>query len=319
MIISLEESGEVTYPDLFPAMHSDFILHKDLVGGSPGGWRFWYSLPLTNSHSTSKIARRIRHIIEPTRWEAEAFICVAVPWEKEKNYLQGVEYLEGGKILDWNGLLPVKVRGVQIRCRSVFSPTGWVSRGLSGLEIGRAWDIPAKLLPGCAELGPDWPFTREAPVKVVMWAGNRKWTASLQVREPIPVGGRNNENLVLGDGGEDPELPLAYQKAEKVDDVCVPVHLWDDKVWALTHDEIARREFETKFGRCPLEPMRQFLLRRWSRSLCVSLIRYLRKAFRLRWWKNPAGKADVEAGRECVWRSMEADWWSWPAGTRIYF
>jgi len=74
-----------------------------------------------------------------------------------------------------------------------------------------------------------------------MWAGNRKWTASLQVREPIPVGGRNNENLVLGDGGEDPELPLAYQKAEKVDDVCVPVHLWDDKVWALTHDEIARR------------------------------------------------------------------------------
>lgn len=256
---------------------------------SPGGWRFWYSLPLTNSHSTSKIARRIRHIIEPTRWEAEADICVAVPWEKEKNYLQGVEYLEGGKILDWNGLLPVKVRGVQIRCRSVFSPTGWVSRGLSGLEIGRAWDIPAKLLPGCAELGPDWPFTREAPVKVVMWAGNRKWTASLQVREPIPVGGRNNENLVLGDGGEDPELPLAYQKAEKVDDVCVPVHLWDDKVWALTHDEIARREFETKFGRCPLEPMRQFLLRHWRRNLCVSLIRYLRKAFRLRWWKSRQG------------------------------
>jgi hypothetical protein len=50
-------------------------------------------------------------------------------------------------------------------------------------------------------------------------------------------------------------------RSVKADDADIPVHLWDHRVWERPHDSVARRAFEAKFGRCPLEAIRAFLLR----------------------------------------------------------
>jgi hypothetical protein len=53
--------------------------------------------------------------------------------------------------------------------------------------------------------------------------------------------------------------------------------------------------------------------------LRVSLISYLRRIYGLSWSEEPAAQADKEAGAECLWQAMAADWWDWHAGSRFFW
>lgn len=62
-----------------------------------------------------------------------------------------------------------------------------------------------------------------------------------------------------------------------------------------------------------------------AKNLSQSLLSYLRKKFGQEWWSQHGRNADLdlikdtEAGAECLWRAMSADWWEWTAGSRLFF
>lgn len=64
-----------------------------------------------------------------------------------------------------------------------------------------------------------------------------------------------------------------------------------------------------------------FSLRCWRRLVLGSLLAYMRHRHGVHWWVNPteACACDREAGAECVWRAMEADFWEWSAGSCLFF
>lgn len=165
MIVSLAEDGQPPGQELFGSMASELVWHKDVGGFSilHGGWRFWFNQPLSACRqTTSAVIRWIRHVVESTQWPSQGVLgakkCCAAPLGREEQYFDKVEYVDGDHVVDWNGLLPLEFKGIQVRCQSVFSPTGWVQRPLSGLEIGRAWDEPTRLLHRCAGSETEWLF-----------------------------------------------------------------------------------------------------------------------------------------------------------------
>jgi len=52
-------------------------------------------------------------------------------------------------------------------------------------------------------------------------------------------------------------------KAVKADDAANPTYLWDERVWAIAHDEARQKRFRDRFSCCPLESICMWLLRRW--------------------------------------------------------
>ncbi len=112
-------------------------------------------------------------------------------------------------------------------------------------------------------------------------------------------------------------------KSIKADDACNPVHLWNTRVWALPHDQILAERFQLRFGKCALDAIRERLLCRWRVNVLRSFLRYLRMQYSVD-CKNVAPhqlqfQLDVKAGRECLWRVAEADWWDWRCGSRLFF
>lgn len=112
-------------------------------------------------------------------------------------------------------------------------------------------------------------------------------------------------------------------KSVKADDAANPTHLWDDRVWRSPHDTEQRRQFTARYGRCALDTLRHFLLRRWQRNLWKSLCNHLITTYG-RGWKemirsNSQLRLDVVAGRDCLWRASESDWWDWRSGSRLFF
>jgi len=115
-----------------------------------------------------------------------------------------------------------------------------------------------------------------------------------------------------------------YNKSVKSDDAQVPVHLWDDRVWVVAHNEDQRSQFEIRFQKCPLSSLRHLLLRVWVRNVSRSLLKFLTDKHGAGWGLLRRAdslelRRDLEAGAECVWRATEADWWEWKAGSRLMF
>jgi hypothetical protein len=112
-------------------------------------------------------------------------------------------------------------------------------------------------------------------------------------------------------------------KSVKADDAANPTHLWDSRVWKLHHHEGLKRHHTQRFGLCPLESLWTWLIGRWRKNLLRSFMLYLLTCYgserREATPNNLQLRRDLEAGRECLWRASEADWWDWRMGSRLFF
>jgi hypothetical protein len=166
--------------------------------------------------------------------------------------------------------------GVEICCRSVFSPTGKTIRRLSTLELMGVFDLGKILLPAGvngdkAASVSQCPFVLTPLVNIVIQLLNH-WGASAQLfryhastvlTRPAELGDiEGGVYMPVGDGGQ----PSPTGVSIKSDDASTLVHLWDDRIWGgVVVAAEAVGAFCKRFdGRSPLEAIREFGIRYWS-------------------------------------------------------
>lgn len=112
-----------------------------------------------------------------------------------------------------------------------------------------------------------------------------------------------------------------FSKSVKADDAATPVHLWDARVWRLRFCAKWLAAFRSRFNQCPLTSLRGLFLLCWRRRVYQSLMSYLRKTYGTKWFAVTGSeiRSDREAGTECLWCAMGADWWEWTHGSRLFF
>ena len=111
---------------------------------------------------------------------------------------------------------------------------------------------------------------------------------------------------------KDTGVDTTSEKAVKHDKAAVPVDLWDDRVrYLLGHARLQdnhRRAFAI---------LRSAMLRRWKRNVIRSWVDWWNKNIKYnepRWWK-----VLHERGWQACRQAFQADFWSWPAGSGVFF
>ena len=105
------------------------------------------------------------------------------------------------------------------------------------------------------------------------------------------------------------------EKAVKHDKAAVPVELWDDRVrYLLGLSKLTDRHLRA------FALLRRAMLQRWRRNVVRSWVDWWNKYnHRIkhnepRWWKLLQ-----ERGRQACRQAMQADFWSWPNGSGVFF
>ena len=163
------------------ASFADFVFHSfrhtDAGGvtngfwalGSNSAWRsFWTP---ARSSPQAPYQRRLRHVIESTDRLIRLQPCPP-PLDDATEFPEPT--FLSRQVLNWNSPLPREAPLTRVCCRSTFSPTGWVIRILSPIELGRAFDVPSSLLQWCGTWSPahvgSLPFLNAVPPRVLCQA-----------------------------------------------------------------------------------------------------------------------------------------------------
>ena len=318
----------------FSALPSDaghlFELDNVACGGVIAGfWFFWISTDLCSAPpdptQASGIPRALRHIISTTTRQPTGTPCMA-PVDDSMCF-PSPHFISGSSTtLDWNGPLPFARPLTKVRCPTVFDTTRWRMRGLSPLELANAFDVSAS----AAAVFADWPIAHRkalpflgcAPQKLLVqgWLVGTGGGVS-RSRELLVLDSPISETAsILRLGETEPACEVAaYAKATKADDAEVPVHLWDNRVWALGwHNEHVLAAFKARMA-LPLDTLRMFLLRAWWRRLYRDYTNFMAREHGSDWLRMASASEDRKAGRECLHRACQADWWEWKAGSRLFF
>lgn len=136
---------------IFPRM-ADFpqwsTTHLTCGGVTNGAYTFFTPLADCGTDSvTPGLPRRLRHVIETTTKTSKRLKSLPVPLSDSTQYDTPWYVDSTRRTLDWNGLLPVQAPLTPVRCQSVYTSTGWTSRGLTVVELGKAFDVPSMGFP----------------------------------------------------------------------------------------------------------------------------------------------------------------------------
>ena len=234
------------------------------------------------------------------------------------------------RCLHWGGLLSSRTPLLPLRCRSVFSATGWTTRPLTVSELGHAYDLNSGVISTFSTVHQSrrhtLPFLHAAPAKILLFAwmqclgGTHRGTGRLEKGDS---GGGTlflRPHTQIEAAGEEKSARMALsaedrnKNAIKADDAEIPIWLWDDRVWKLQlHCEHRRRVFEQRYRKCPLTVWRSYLVCAWRLRVTRSLLRFLQRG------ADSEREANRHAGRDCIERACGADWWEWLAGSRLFF
>jgi hypothetical protein len=280
--------------------------------------------------------RTIHHIVDPTvRSTTRRPLSTGLPCDRH---------------LSWTQLFAV------FRCRSVFSRDGAVARPLTSLELSRAYDLPPFLGSIYTHHTPESaPWLASPPVKLLVHMGNNVMTGGVSEGlnpagvPPVPPVSIPEEEFVEPVTREHDlttvqDLPLLssapttpdelsveeqeiwsqqYLKSVKADDAATPVHLWNERVWKMKQVPSRYQLFQSRYGGCPLDSIRELLLRRWRINVRTSFQRHLREVYGPTWYELTPGRGplhhDLKVGRECLWHAAWAEWWEWSRGSRPFF
>jgi len=236
-------------------------------------------------------------------------------------------------------LLPKSRPLIQVTCNSVFFKLHRVIRRLSVVELGRAYDIPPRVVQQYKHVRPaEAPWLSTVPIKVLVFAGSglldlseQLTPASLPVQTPVDRPwslGTFDASLPCGHGEFDLSSEALevwdhqYSKSVKSDNALTPNHLWDDHIWQSVFHQ-GRDAHYARFHCCALTSLRKALLRVWRRSVLRCFLAYLNATYGQAWWRSdpkpPDLLPDLQAGRDCIHRVGLASWWDWEGGSRLLF
>lgn len=303
-----------------------FLKHKDCDGVTTGGWWCGASRrPLTQPTPMLSV-RRLRHILCPMNRgkpvpspSAAQDVFETAQWTPD-GYHPG-------------GLLPLHKGAVRVLAPSVFQ--GWVSRRLTRDELFQCLDVPNEQIKETLEEHLVRPST---PGKVLLSYANCFERARAGCAMP-PVMPMPESILSLSMGAEanapltevPTQQPGLRQRAAKADDAAINTNYWDDPFWEKWQTWGRDQAFlskarHAKVGKsCTpvLDLFRGFQLRVWRRSVYRSFRRFMRSTHGSTWFTKPPNDLnhgqDLEAGRDCLARCAEADFWEWLGGSRLFF
>jgi hypothetical protein len=212
------------------------------------------------------------------------------------------------------GLIPWSARSSYIVAPSIYSPTRWVRRRLTNLEMGSLLDYSAETIKGLSQnqLSSVVKDTGTIPQKVLVKALDIV-DFSIWARESPALTHLFTHADTLVAVSEAPEKsavdPLTRNdKAVKNDDAPVPEYLWDDVI-------VPDRNVKCIAA---LSVIRLFALRWWRKHITKEFLTWL-NAKHNGATKSTEYKDDVLAGRDCIERCSNATWWEWDAGSRPLF
>jgi len=244
------------------------------------------------------------------------------------------------------GLYPISKGPCRLIVPSVFSPTGWVRRKLSGKELCAAQDIAEEQFDKLsskeiAELCQGEVF----PLKVALVALDdvvlRKtltWAS-----EPVDKRTRCEQDSEANNQRKVEDVPIAFSdpagnvegerkwKATKADDAQVPEYLWDMQLVPCGDPHKIEK----------VSILRNFALRWVKRHTTRSFLSWFfgKHVGATRWCRHERGVSYIEwstalhdylnshkegrlnweAGGECVARFADSSWWEWGSGSRPHF
>lgn len=110
-----------------------------------------------------------------------------------------------------------------------------------------------------------------------------------------------------------PQASVDMSKTAKDDDAQVPVEFWDLRILSVLSPLAGSVDaFVETFGKNPLDTVRSWLLRVWRHNITREGLKYFKHQV------SPS-PSELEGVCECITKAALADWWDWPAGSRIIF
>jgi hypothetical protein len=226
-----------------------------------------------------------------------------------------------------HGILPWKARDSFVIAPCIFSPTNWVRRRFSNVEMLKVLDVPdclsrdlstsetraviddtsliplkviCQILDSLPELAPNSSTKRPRLV-------NRSTDKSIQEisKEDTFVDGSHDMGTTL----EVPDRISRNTKAAKNDDAEVPEYLWNE---AIVSDGNVQKLFA-------LTHLRTFALRWWKRHTTRDFLNWLSSRHPNIHSNDDEYQKDKSAGQDCIRRCAESTWWEWNAGSRPLF
>jgi hypothetical protein len=308
---------------VFPNASWFRILHSHCDGVTSGVWWCATSFPHLLVSYPKLSGRHLRHVISPmvegkqVKCKVDATVNVSRPlWTT-----QGFHF---------GGLLPAQKLSALVLCPSVFKK--YVTRMLNLEEIKHCWDLgPDQAADVPLELN-----TRNPPAKLLLSFG-RNLARSLKTEAVLlhlKMGSLNPDARVFqpraletpndhpaSEGADLFPGVQGRQNAAKDDDAEIPVAYWDEPFWhALVvlgrkspFIAAARNSVIGKGQRPILSVLRGWVLRLWRVSVLRSLLRYLASE------DVRDRTSDLVAGRDCLHRVSQADFWEWHGGSRLFF
>ncbi len=223
-----------------------------------------------------------------------------------------------------SGLIPWSIQNLFVIVPCIFSPTGWVRRRLSHNEWLAIMDIPRDKVASLngKEINSLLNSNSFFPLKVSTaildslrltqsWNNTKKQklshdNATLE-NWSVPTHEQNPDFNLSNDPLTEKDRTTRNTKAAKNDDAEVPVFLWDE---AIIPDGNAS-------SRRALNRLRCFALGWWKRRTTRDFLQWMK--CRHPRTDSPDYCLDLEAGRDCISRCANSEWWEWTAGSRPLF
>jgi len=328
-IIGCSDSGLVGH-SFDPLWTLTTLSHLSCGGATDGHFVCFTNVPWA-SPSHTVLPRRLRHSMEAALPLPRKSPPVPPPEDDGCSWAKAWFVTSQRKLLDWNGLLPLGRPLTPVRCRSVFSPTGWVARSLTAKELMLLWELPGSVQ-GVLSTWPaahkgSLPCLSSVPTGVLRYflsgfAGGGWLVASQLSLKPSRAISEPVWRLGEADSAISESLAheLKESTATKADDAAVPTYIWDEKMWDnQLQDDGLVYSYEQHYGKSPLLSLRNFFHRLWRMALVKNFMRYLVSHYGPDWASNPAASLDRTAGCECITSAMQSDWWEWHGGSRLFF
>jgi hypothetical protein len=232
------------------------------------------------------------------------------------------------------GLLPWGSFDAKVIAPSIFSPTGWVRRQLSGSEVLKALDIPDEVetILTSKQVKTICQDASLVPLKVIIWlvdalpgaaakgstpeVANKRVKTDHDARESHSLTNAADQNAEASN----PDVVDRNAKSTKADDAAIPEYLWNRRITPTLDPLVIAK----------LDVIRRFALRWRNRNLehgfflwfkaahpSEDLLDFVYKVNRKR--KHPQAERDWDAGMDCLRRSRRSTWWEWSDGSRPYF
>jgi hypothetical protein len=304
------------------------LCHAGYGGVIQGSWSFWGSEPLQVPECPLVEGRTLFHVIDSSSKVSEFVPCPPLDFAPQGKTVQWIETFRevcfvnnDQSIVDGRGLLLSEGVLDAVQCPFVYSRTKWAVRRLTVKELLSVFDLTGSLKT-VFRSGAGCPFLSSSPGRLLgALLGTISHAAKpydrhvpLSFNEPVDFGAQLSVEVSQWPDQTGVEWRGVSESTTKSNDAQAHTRLWDQRILRGVHyDEENAAHYEDRFGVSCLDTLRGWLLSRWRRLICQSLLKYLAEI------RDSAVPRDREVGRDALHKAAQATWWEWPGGSTPFF